>query len=74
MLLAMYKKSYGEVIHRARQGKGLSREELAARVGCSLFSLMRWEQGKSVPIRVFRRRLEEELGIDLSEWGGADEP
>ena len=63
-----------EVIRKARLGKGLSREELAARIGCSLFALRRWEQGKSVPIRVFRRRLEEKLGIDLSEWEGADEP
>jgi len=57
----------GEAISRARQAKGLSREELAARIGCSLFALRRWERGESVPIRIFKKRLEEELGIDLSE-------
>jgi len=66
-------KKMGEVIREARLAKGLSREELAAKVGCSLFALRRWEQGKSVPIRIFRHRLEEELGVDLSEWKGADE-
>jgi len=69
----MTRKHLGEVIRRARLGKGLSPEELAARVGCSLFALRQWERGKTVPIRIFRRRLEEELEIDLSEWEGADE-
>jgi len=55
------------VIRRARLGKGLSLEELAARIGCSYFTLRKWERGESAPIRIFRRRLEEELGIRLSE-------
>ena len=63
----MIAKRIGEVILKARQAKGLSREELAARIGCSLFALRRWERGESVPIRIFRRRLEEELGIRLRD-------
>ena len=63
----MIAKRIGEVILKARQAKGLSREELAARVGCSLFALRRWERGESAPIRIFRRRLEEELGIRLRD-------
>ena len=72
MLFVMREKSWGEVILKARQAKGLSREELAARIGCSYFTVMRWEQEKSVPIRVFRRKLEEILGIDLSGLEDSD--
>jgi len=56
----------GELIREARLRKGLSREELAVRVGCSYFTLRKWEKGEAVPIRMFRKRLEEELGIELS--------
>ncbi len=58
----------GEVIARARRGKGLTREELAARLKCSWFSVLRWEQGKQRPIRSLLTALEKELDIDLSKW------
>jgi len=56
----------GELIREARLRKGLSREELAVRIGCSYFTLRKWEKGEAVPIRMFRKRLEAELDIDLS--------
>ena len=70
----MVARNIGERILRAREAKGLSREELAAKIGCSLFSLRRWERGESVPIRIFKRKLEEELEIDLSEEAREDRP
>ena len=63
---AMKEKMMGELIREARLKKGLSREELAVRIGCSYFTLRKWEKGEAVPIRMFRKRLEEELGIELS--------
>lgn len=36
---------------------GLSREEIAARIGCSLQSLYNWQWGRNVPRIRSRRRL-----------------
>jgi len=60
-----------EVIRQARQAKGLTREDLAVRLQCSVLTIMRWENGRSRPIRAFQIRLEEELGVDLGEWKSA---
>ena len=55
----------GRVIQKAREAKGMSREELAAELGVSVFSVMRWESGKTRPLRAFRKKLEEILGVEL---------
>ena len=36
---------------------GLSREEIAARIGCSLQSLYNWQWGRNMPQAKSRRRL-----------------
>ena len=47
-----------KTIKRLRLKLGLSREELAVKVGVSVFSIARWESGTSKPMRYFARQLE----------------
>lgn len=62
--------TWGEEILKARKTKKMTREELAASIGTSVSTVIRWETGKSKPLPVFRRQLERVLGIDLSEEEG----
>lgn len=39
----------GEALRRAREGQGLSREELAALARCSASAVSRWESGHRTP-------------------------
>jgi len=55
----------GKLIRRAREKRGMSREELAALLGCSAQSIWRWERGEVKPLRAFRRRLEEILDVKI---------
>ncbi len=61
----MDRKRVGEVIAEAREAKGLTREQLATELGCSYITVARWEKGRKMPMRVFRRKLQEIL--DLSD-------
>ena len=61
-------KSLGEIIYSARRRKGLTREALASRLGCTVTTIIRWEAGKTKPLRVFLSELEKVLGVNLREW------
>jgi len=63
-----------EVIHKARRGKHITREQLAIRLDCSAATIGRWERGERIPLPVFWDKLEKELGIDLKGIGAQDEP
>lgn len=63
----MEAKEMGRLIRRAREERGMTREELAAELGVSVFSVMRWENGKTRPLRAFRKQLEEILGVELDK-------
>ncbi len=57
----------GKVICQARLDKGMNLEELAAAVKCSYNTLRQWETDRAQPIRIFRERLEQILGVKLPE-------
>lgn len=57
----------GKRIRCAREKRGMSREELAAKLGCSAQSIWRWERGEVKPLRAFRRKLEEILDVRLEK-------
>ena len=63
----MRKKSFGERLREAREKAGLRREELAVKLGVSVYSIARWEQGRNKPLPEFRRRLKKILGVDLDD-------
>ena len=63
----MRKKSFGERLREAREKAGLRREELAVKLGVSVYSIARWEQDRNKPLPEFRRRLREILGVDLDD-------
>ena len=48
----------GKTIARLRKKLKLSKEELAVKVGVSVYTIYRWENNKSKPIRFFARQLE----------------
>jgi len=64
-LVKMRKKDFGQRLREARERAGLRREELAVKLGVSVYSIARWEQGRNKPLPEFRRRLKEILGVDL---------
>lgn len=53
-------------IRAARERLGMSRDELAAKLGCSVMTIYNWEKGRTRPSRPYRRILEERLGIKIS--------
>jgi len=57
----------GEVIRKRREELGLTREKLAAAVGCSFASIIRWETGKGVPREIYLKALERALKTKLRE-------
>ena len=61
-------KSLGQIIYTARRSKGLTREALAAKLGCTVVTIIRWESGKTKPLRVFLGELERVLGVNLGRW------
>ena len=69
--------SVGHRIRAARERAGLSRDELAARVGVHAGSIARWETGGSVPHAYTLERIAETCGA-TAEWirtgGGAAPP
>ena len=52
-------------IRVARERLGMSREELAAKVGCSAVSIWKWETGRTMPLPAFRKQLERILQIRI---------
>lgn len=56
----------GARIRSAREALGLSRQQLAERVGASATTVANWERGDTAP-RLVTGAIERELGIDLRE-------
>lgn len=61
------RREVGMQIRMARERLGMSREELAAKVGCSAVSIWKWETGRTLPLPAFRKRLERLLGIKIPD-------
>lgn len=51
----------------ARSIRALTQEEWAERLGCSVFTVGKWERGERTPRGVLLRRLAEESGFPI-EW------
>lgn len=49
----------GTEIKQLREDLGMSREDLAQKLGVSYFSIARWESGKTKPSRLALRALED---------------
>ena len=64
---------YDEVIRRAREAEGLSREELGAQLNEKASFIRKLERGESLPADDIRRKLERALGIDLVAGGDEEE-
>jgi putative transcription factor len=65
---------YGPRIHKAREAKGLSHEQLGNKVSARVPELKHIESGKLRPGDDLARRLERELGITLYEAVGPVAP
>ena len=61
------KRAAGHRLRAVRERAGLSREELAARVGVHAGSIARWETGGSVPHAYTMERIAEACGAS-AEW------
>lgn len=61
----------GENIKTLRKNKGLTQEELAARLHVVRQTVSKWEKGLSVPDAELLQRLAEELEVNVEELLGA---
>ena len=62
------------VVLTVRERKSLTQAEFAAALGCSVFSVSKWECGENAPSARHRRALElmaTEVGYPVSEWPAA---
>lgn len=71
VILCVVTKEIGARIRSAREALGLTRQQLAERVGASPTSVANWETGATEP-RLVTGAIERELGIQLR--GTADPP
>jgi putative transcription factor len=62
--------NYDERIRKSREQMGKSREEVAANINEKTSLIERLERGKSLPSEKVRRKLENELDIELTSKGG----
>lgn len=60
----------GDNIKRLREAKGLSQQELAELVRCSLSAISSWEQGKHAPSRYGKAKLAQVFGVTVKELEG----
>ncbi len=62
----------GTIIQRLRRERGISREMLAQRAGCTSYTIYRIETGRtSGPSSITMHAIARELGISLDELMGA---
>lgn len=59
-------KNFLELILETRKKLGLSRRELARKVGCTDTAIKYWETGKRVPSITMAHKILEALGIKIS--------
>lgn len=62
--------NYDERIRKSREQMGKSREDVAANINEKTSLIERLERGKSLPSEKVRRKLENELDIELTSKGG----
>ncbi len=55
------------ILAQARLRRGWTRENLAQEIGVTKKTILRWENGNTLPLPLFRTRLEELLQIDPAE-------
>ncbi len=58
-----------ELLRHAREGRGLTRESLAEKIGSSGRAVGSWERGERFPSPIFRERLCEILGKSPEQLG-----
>lgn len=63
---------YGEALKNQRETMGISRLELAKKIGTSHQNISRWERGDVLPSIDFCVRLADFYGISLDELVGRD--
>lgn len=59
-----------------RERRSLTQAEFASVLGCSVFSVSKWECGENAPSARLRRALEgmaNEVGYPIAEWPLADQ-
>jgi len=59
-------KEVGHRIYAARKDTGLTQRQLAAQVGVSERTIVRWEKGWNHPRGAYLTRLANALGVDVS--------
>jgi putative transcription factor len=64
---------YDQRLRSAREQEGLSQEELADQLNEKASVIRKLERGDSLPSDDVREKLENHLGISLTESGGGDE-
>lgn len=65
-----YLENLGLRIAKHREGQGLSRDDLAKRIGLSRMHMHRIEKALNLPNLIVLRRIAKELGLRLSELLG----
>ena len=64
---------YDDRIRTARESKGLTQEELAKQLNEKASLIRKLERGDVLPSDSVQRKLERELGIDLTMGGSGDD-
>jgi putative transcription factor len=64
---------YDRIIREAREGRGLSQEDLANELNEKASLIRKLERGDVLPSDDVQRKLERELDISLSEGGGDED-
>lgn len=64
---------YDEQIRSAREQAGMSQEDLANTLNEKASFIRKLEHGETLPTDEMQRKLEGELGLDLSASGSSDE-
>ena len=55
-------------IRRARKKKGYTQEELACMVGCSVKTIIRWEEGENRVSSQYFKKLSENLDLNMEDF------
>jgi transcriptional regulator with XRE-family HTH domain len=61
------RKALSARLRRGRERKGYYQSEVAERVGCTRFAVMKWEAGKAVPGREMQAKLADLYGVPQAE-------
>jgi putative transcription factor len=64
---------YDQRVREAREGRGLSQQDLASELNEKTSLIRKVERGDVLPSDALRKKLERELGISLTEGSGGDD-